>query len=218
MLVRSIPACAGEPADREGEGGRFRVYPRVCGGTGRLGSHHRSYRGLSPRVRGNPCDLEAPAAYGRSIPACAGEPVPTMLETWSYRVYPRVCGGTNESRSRRTATTGLSPRVRGNPLFLLPAAVSIGSIPACAGEPLAASFPPAPTRVYPRVCGGTEPAWHQRSVVLGLSPRVRGNLRGPRPHRLKHGSIPACAGEPSRSSRLERLPRVYPRVCGGTVL
>ena len=101
------------------------------------------------------------------IPACAGEPAP------NHRVYPRVCGGTPPS-----ATMGLSPRVRGNPLKMLLPRLSPrvrgnhGSIPACAGEPPPISIPrcAAPNR--------------------GLSPRVRGN-------RCEVGSIPACAGEPS---------------------
>ena len=49
----SIPACAGEPC---GQGDGFavrRVYPRVCGGTWCLTTCPGSFRGLSPRVRGN---------------------------------------------------------------------------------------------------------------------------------------------------------------------
>ena len=33
-----------------------------------------------------------------------------------------------------------------------------------------------------------------------------------------HGSIPACAGEPSASPMSVSTERVYPRVCGGTPL
>ena len=53
------------------------------------------------------------------------------------------------------ATDGLSPRVRGNPDKPAAAAVKPGSIPACAGEPVAGVKTRSPTRVYPRVCGGT---------------------------------------------------------------
>ena len=35
--------------------------------------------------------------------------------------------------------------------------------------------------------------------------------------RLPDGSIPACAGEPRCLRLLSDRPRVYPRVCGGTV-
>ena len=52
--------------------------------------------------------------------------------------------------------------------------------------------------------------------MVGLSPRVRGNrLRQVLIDRLQ-GSIPACAGEPESTIPANRLPLVYPRVCGGT--
>ncbi len=51
----------------------------------------------------------------------------------------------------------------------------------------------------------------------GLSPRVRGNREtGLSPCR-SGGSIPACAGEPGSSRVRVGTPRVYPRVCGGTL-
>ena len=51
--VRSIPACAGEPADVSGGFNLYAVYPRVCGGT--MGEFYpcKPDIGLSPRVRGN---------------------------------------------------------------------------------------------------------------------------------------------------------------------
>ena len=70
---------------------------------------------------------------------------------------------------------GLSPRVRGNLCAVNDAFAHLGSIPACAGEPLPLS-PPAPgPAVYPRVCGGTDVMDAFRFVEFGLSPRVRGN-------------------------------------------
>ena len=50
----SIPACAGEPPAMMPCGSLFRVYPRVCGGTGLSLPLGKPSRGLSPRVRGNP--------------------------------------------------------------------------------------------------------------------------------------------------------------------
>ena len=52
-------------------------------------------------------------------------------------------------------------------------------------------------RVYPRACGGTSTARWRALPTLGLSPRVRGNRRGP-----------AARSPPQR---------VYPRACGGTI-
>ena len=55
-------------------------------------------------------------------------------------------------------------------------------------------------------------------MLGGLSPRVRGN-RDQTPAEIVAGrSIPACAGEPKGERVLHCHCRVYPRVCGGTVL
>ena len=75
---------------------------------------------------------------------------------------------------------------------------------------------PPLSRVYPRVCGGTDV---QRDVgydAMRLSPRMRGNRGwwdGVRPRRA---SIPAYAGEPEQPLANAVNQPVYPRVCGGT--
>ena len=74
MDVRSIPARAGEPAQRCTPALHYWVYPRACGGTATETHHYIYPKGLSPRVRGN---HQCPAATGQvdgSIPARAGEP------------------------------------------------------------------------------------------------------------------------------------------------
>ena len=71
------------------------------------------------------------------------------------RVYPRVCGGTRTLIWKMRTGRGLSPRVRGNHSAATVALAYLGSIPACAGEPAGDSATLLPTRVYPRVCGGT---------------------------------------------------------------
>ena len=91
-----------------------------------------------------------------------------------------------------------------------------GSIPACAGEPGWSGGLSTLRTVYPRVCGGTAARIRSAFKGHGLSPRVRGNrLVGRRP-RNRHGSIPACAGEPVWQAGGCGGRRVYPRVCGGT--
>ena len=73
-------------------------------------------------------------------------------------------------------------------------------------------------RVYPRVCGGTVALPISPDLDMGLSPRVRGNLIHYRRRPAWVGSIPACAGEPEVRLRLASSNRVYPRVCGGTIV
>ena len=53
-VVRSIPACAGEPALVREWFGLCGVYPRVCGGAVDSNWMSMSLVGLSPRVRGSP--------------------------------------------------------------------------------------------------------------------------------------------------------------------
>ena len=214
----SIPACAGEPGDRDGRFSRRRVYPRVCGGTAAVARCWRKCQGLSPRVRGNRGVVPLPMRRRGSIPACAGEPATAGHASPDLGVYPRVCGGTSSLRTRYTLRWGLSPRVRGNPHPPHRKVKREGSIPACAGEP----SPPRPAksirRVYPRVCGGTVGSRHSNHPAAGLSPRVRGNPAGTAGAAARRGSIPACAGEPPKVGRSARWAGVYPRVCGGTGL
>ena len=76
-LVRSIPACAGEPDVGSGKHIANPVYPRVCGGTSGAASRGTASGGLSPRVRGNLLHECHFVSSSGSIPACAGEPWPS---------------------------------------------------------------------------------------------------------------------------------------------
>ncbi len=212
----SIPACAGEPKTRWVRPVRRAVYPRVCGGTEMPFVGVGPIEGLSPRVRGNHFTGRAAAGKVGSIPACAGEPDGFGFQSSGLRVYPRVCGGTGHEQQPFGDEPGLSPRVRGNHGHDAGADGGGGSIPACAGEPSRRSSGRRGTRVYPRVCGGTMGTTLEQTAEEGLSPRVRGNPGQVLDDAVVLGSIPACAGEPSRRSSGRRGTRVYPRVCGGT--
>ena len=90
----SIPAYAGEPPAGPAWPVYWRVYPRVCGGTGHVRRGVHTGMGLSPRMRGNrPQPLECRQSH-RSIPAYAGEPDIRIAIKRLHTVYPRVCGGT----------------------------------------------------------------------------------------------------------------------------
>ena len=212
----SIPAGAGEP-ELLAVGAQYQwVYPRGCGGTIRAKSRPIHAWGLSPRVRGNPCEGRDSRPRRRSIPAGAGEPCFFFMPAPRFRVYPRGCGGTRLSSLMIAAGTGLSPRVRGNHAPFSRFRRCPRSIPAGAGEPPGGPRRAAAQEVYPRGCGGTRRSTHLCSSAWGLSPRVRGNPH----HRLRHAnrdrSIPAGAGEPHGRHRSYSPARVYPRGCGGT--
>ena len=73
----------------------------MCGGTPKDCPLRDFGDGLSPRVRGNLGVAAAGFVVGRSIPACAGEPLDSGAKLRFQRVYPRVCGGTCKRPKRR---------------------------------------------------------------------------------------------------------------------
>ena len=96
LLVRSIPAWAGETAERNVGSNEKRVYPRVGGGNAGLVRLPGQLLGLSPRGRGKPGARGSGVAAGWSIPAWAGETTPPPRRTPAIPVYPRVGGGNGD--------------------------------------------------------------------------------------------------------------------------
>ena len=186
-------------------GGTAYPYPELSGS-----------QGLSPRGRGNRPLIKGDHAQERSIPAWAGEPPKLPVEPRLATVYPRVGGGTCGCRCWALSEPGLSPRGRGNHEWDRAQFILYGSIPAWAGEPNATHTWIRPSRVYPRVGGGTGDHHPAPRRGNGLSPRGRGNLLPDDGHAAPEGSIPAWAGEPAARRPRHGQHGVYPRVGGGT--
>ena len=212
----SIPACAGKPSTRSSVMPSPAVDPRVCGETPSLASAGVFEYGRSPRVRGNPVPIVRDRRPLGSIPACAGKPPPPAGRRSAPGVDPRVCGETIWTVDHIHHLPGRSPRVRGNLTPLLAGQAFHRSIPACAGKPSRPHRSRSRTEVDPRVCGETRVSEPASSCWLGRSPRVRGNPEWVSHKRHLSGSIPACAGKPSRPRAAAATWRVDPRVCGET--
>ena len=213
---RSIPAHAGEPVNSRYRSRVAWVYPRACGGTRNRRIRRARDTGLSPRMRGNPQPALAGVDLSGSIPAHAGEPSTLPIYPSPSRVYPRACGGTVPPLTHSAATSGLSPRMRGNRPDGPHRHTLERSIPAHAGEPSTFDRAVRLGQVYPRACGGT--GFEMSGVALdrGLSPRMRGNLSASVQGQYAVGSIPAHAGEPDFLEQRKSAAKVYPRACGGT--
>ena len=216
LVVGPIPACAGQPAARPVDNLQARAYPRVCGATSFANKYLPTYRGLSPRVRGNHRGHRKSCRCQGPIPACAGQPEPSSGAVAISRAYPRVCGATYASRSALKASYGLSPRVRGNQRRVGGGHWPVGPIPACAGQPQPSTHFCADLGAYPRVCGATGNALTAVRVSWGLSPRVRGNRFVEQAIARTQGPIPACAGQPTAAGQIAPVQGAYPRVCGAT--
>ena len=115
LLIRSIPAHAGEPALPAGCRLCKLVYPRPRGGTCHRSPVAGRRRGLSPPTRGNRVVEEGTSPLRRSIPAHAGEPRAYPPRDAGWKVYPRPRGGTSLISPRFCRRQGLSPPTRGNP-------------------------------------------------------------------------------------------------------
>ena len=114
------------------------------------------------------------------------------------RVHPRVCGEAQPFNRRSSRDSGPSPRVRGS---------------RC--RPYFSSLM---RRVHPRVCGEARGGTDEPLDGEGPSPRVRGSQVGSEGGPLPLGSIPACAGKPSRAATSTSAAWVHPRVCGEAVI
>ena len=94
------------------------------------------------------------------------------------------------------SVTGLSPPTRGSPLSRYRRRPEDGSIPAHAGEPIAATRKPDNSGVYPRPRGGAWLYYFLDFLGHGLSPPTRGSHRAESVAGRDVRSIPAHAGEP----------------------
>ena len=133
MMVRFIPACAGNRRSRMRCGGGRSVHPRVCG--------EQAVVARPPRDR------------HRFIPACAGNSRSEFRPPGRCPVHPRVCGEQLLFQIAVPVLAGSSPRVRGTVICDENPPMRGRFIPACAGNRFFIPVLFGPVSVHPRVCG-----------------------------------------------------------------
>ena len=210
----SIPTSAGQPPD-DWQLVRWQsVYPHECGAAFREREYERPTPGLSPRVRGSHRRRRSRPNPLRSIPTSAGQPPSASglgsLET----VYPHECGAAGALMSILGIVTGLSPRVRGSRWRGGTSDGTTRSIPTSAGQPPTGNGASALFRVYPHECGAAAATLAGGRTDQGLSPRVRGSLKGLALVDILWRSIPTSAGQPMALPQSTTLRTVYPHECG----
>ena len=214
IVIRSIPASAGQPRADEHYIASSRVYPRECGAAAGAFGITPSAAGLSPRVRGSPFSRRRVLRFLGSIPASAGQPFQVGNDACSTQVYPRECGAALYGGISQRTMMGLSPRVRGSLLPMLLYQDGLRSIPASAGQPHRRNADAYKFAVYPRECGAALYGGISQRTMMGLSPRVRGSLLPMLLYQDGLRSIPASAGQPKRCYQYRTYKQVYPRECG----
>ncbi len=171
--------------------------------------------GSSPRLRGLLLDDVTLIIVRPVVPAPAGVAPLALRSSMSSNSRPRACGGCSATGMDRSTVRRSSPRLRG--LLPHPGGLHLGRpvVPAPAGVAPQAARPPRRGHRRPRACGGYfEGKWVDITSVLS-SPRLRGLLPGPGPHRDGTGVVPAPAGVAPAPWPPAGCCSRRPRACGG---
>ncbi len=215
LAVRSISACAEEPAAPSVRPTRARVDLRVRGGAAWSRRRSGAKPGRSPRARRSLLARDSNGCAFRSISACAEEPGGGTLFGGLMTVDLRVRGGAILARRLTVEPAGRSPRARRSPAIVAAAQREKGSISACAEEPVNPLQWPGITEVDLRVRGGAYISAPRMTSRKGRSPRARRSRRVYATRNRSVGSISACAEEPKRTAPQSKPQKVDLRVRGG---
>ena len=116
IVVRFIPASAGNTNTALAHWHCVAVHPRVCGEHFEHGYNLAKDYGSSPRLRGTLQRLQPGDAGRRFIPASAGNTRGRTLPATRSTVHPRVCGEHFSPVTSPRTSGGSSPRLRGTPI------------------------------------------------------------------------------------------------------
>ena len=148
------------------------------------------------------------------IPAYAGNT--NGWTGWYHcgRDHPRVCGEHCRFHVQGHVFEGSSPRMRGTHGSCRWLPISVGIIPAYAGNTLPIKLTECPKRDHPRVCGEHICSGSYVITVPGSSPRMRGTRSSRTVGDGIPGIIPAYAGNTHAVRSALRFSQDHPRVCG----
>ena len=145
--MRGTPKCA--------YGARYSrgIIPAHAGNTRKL-SRRRTGSRDHPRA----CGEHAPAAIGAAappgiIPAHAGNTGVTVAVSFGVRDHPRACGEHLSHWGIYGVSPGSSPRMRGTQTSIPSRPLTVGIIPAHAGNTCSSSISVNVCKDHPRACG-----------------------------------------------------------------
>ena len=193
-LPRIIPAHAGNTGGRGKLAVHQQDHPRACGEHGSACRAGVGVQGSSPRMRGTLRRGNDKGHADGIIPAHAGNtgaPANDARAAWDH---PRACGEHSMTLTLSSPSRGSSPRMRGTRIFFVFFLLSVGIIPAHAGNTVSAWPVFDSIRDHPRACGEHEDMPLHCDELTGSSPRMRGTLVGGTEDTEHGGIIPAHAG------------------------
>ena len=134
MLLRFIPACAGNSRSLPVSGAAVPVHPRLRGELISLSDADLDFVGSSPLARGTQNSNLYSTTLIRFIPACAGNSPFGSLIPRDLTVHPRLRGELFSCQRRSDGSDGSSPLARGTPDSKFTNSTFCRFIPACAGN------------------------------------------------------------------------------------
>ena len=170
--------------------------------------------GSSPRKRGTVSDRVEWRAFGRFIPAQAGNSPWSRKTAGGPSVHPRASGEQGRVVECCRCKTGSSPRKRGTGMPRLLRKLKVRFIPAQAGNSRGARGEGHRSAVHPRASGEQGVMNAKFVVASGSSPRKRGTVRAANLPDLDRRFIPAQAGNSAGSGRTAACTAVHPRASG----
>ena len=213
-ILGITPACAGKSLLSSAGGFHNQDHPRVCGEKTLAVQSSVEDQGSPPPVRGKDFQIRGDVGGEGITPACAGKSRSTSYPQQRPRDHPRVCGEKGALAGWAAARAGSPPRVRGKALQAIPAIMSEGITPACAGKRIGRLQCRTSRKDHPRVCGEKQILPPGQLARAGSPPRVRGKVGLFVCALCTDGITPACAGKSDYFSSTDQNQKDHPRVCG----
>ena len=218
MVLRIIPAHAGQTGRDRHSQRRQPDHPRACGANAIPTIPTTRTRGSSPRMRGKLGDPGGGVAGVRIIPAHAGQTSPATRPAGRAPDHPRACGANTLRRWVMPSRSGSSPRMRGKQRTGHRVQAARRIIPAHAGQTKPAWHRSLMPSDHPRACGANSGQPQTGGDDFGSSPRMRGKPAARSRRVMRVRIIPAHAGQTSAAARAGWSRPDHPRACGANVL
>ena len=190
---------------KEGSSPHAREHPR-----------HRVTRhrimGSSPHARGTLGIFEYFELLIGIIPACAGNTLCCSCRLPPRRDHPRMRGEHGRGKAKERARSGSSPHARGTLVLYILCQPKMGIIPACAGNTVRRGERVVEDWDHPRMRGEHGDTLTSLIPPSGSSPHARGTLASASRQRVRHGIIPACAGNTRLGHQTGRPSGDHPRM------
>ncbi len=148
------------------------------------------------------------------IPAYAGNTFLLPFPLLAQGDHPRICGEHFDAVKSRVYVRGSSPHMRGTLAVKLDFNVSLGIIPAYAGNTMIPSNTVLLQWDHPRICGEHYMDGLNMCATPGSSPHMRGTRAYDAGDGSQVGIIPAYAGNTWSRRHYRRHCRDHPRICG----